>query len=564
NGDDNQVANHQTITRGLFAGVFRIDVDSDPARSHAIPAGHTTDLSPFTRQGYLIPNDNPFVGAVANGLEEFYALGLRNPFSWSFDRQTGQMWLGDVGDSFREEVNRITPGGNYQWPTKEGELGTLGTPPPYTVGTPTPPAFSYTHAEIADLSSIFGGLVYRGSSLPELKGKYVHTDWISNRFWALDLERSPVTRTALIEHQFKSQPMGFGEDNDGEIHVLQYGPTRGEPDFGGHVKRLVRDSSASLFPKRLRETFLFTDVPSLTPAANLVPYDVRSPLWSDGAAKTRWIRLPAGQKVGVEADGTLKLPVGTVFVKQFDLPDGFTVTGRSRHLETRVMVVGNDTTYGYTFRWNAAGTDATLVSDGADEKLTDAVTGESRNWHYPGFGQCWSCHRNGWNDLANTQRNERYRILGFTAEQLVQPSELAKKGVFDPADLARLPAALPSPTDTSKTLEQRAYAYLASNCSPCHHENASYTGGGETWLASYGAGDLAARHLDQRASNYPMTVRLGIPAGRLVAPGDPSHSLLLARITSNDPDLRMPPVARNVVDKAGASLVEQWIASLAP
>ncbi len=563
NGDDAQVANHQTITRGLFAGIFRIDVDSDPAKSHAIPP-HTTDLSPFTRQGYLIPNDNPFVGAVANGLEEFYALGLRNPYSWSFDRETGKLWLGDVGESFREEVNQVVKGGNYQWPMKEGELTNTATAiTQYTVGTPTPPTFSYTHAEIADLSSIFGGYVYRGSSLPELRGKYLYTDWISNRLWALDIDKIPVTRSTLSEQQFKSQPMGFGEDGDGEVYLLQYGPTRGEPASGGHIMKLARDPSATTIPRRLRETFLFTDVPTLTPAANLVPYDVRSPLWSDGASKRRWIRVPAGQKVRVDARGGLELPTGTVFVKQFDLPDGFTVAGRTRHLETRVLVVGSDTTYGYTFRWNSAGTDALLVTDAADETLVDSVSGERRNWQYPSFGQCWGCHRNGWSDLANTERNERYRILGFTAQQLDQREVLATKGVFGAADIAKMPAQLAKPSDTSRPLEDRAYAYLASNCSPCHHENASYTGGGETWLASSGAGDLAARHLDQGAKNYPMTLRLGIPGGKLVAAGDPAHSILLARIRSNDVDLRMPPIARNVVDPAGAALIEQWISSLA-
>jgi uncharacterized repeat protein (TIGR03806 family) len=448
---------------------------------------------------------------------------------------------------------------------KEGELSSVTSSiTQYVAGTPTPPTFFYSHAEIADLSSIFGGYVYRGASLPELNGKLLFTDWISNRVWSLDIDKSPVTRTTLIDNRFKTHPMGFGEDNDGEVYILQYGPTAGEPESGGHIQKLVRDASAGALPKRLRETFLFTDVPSLTPAANLVPYDVSSPLWSDGASKKRWIRLPAGQKVAVLADGSLKLPVGTVFVKQFDLPDGFTVNGRTRHLETRVMVVGNDTTYGYTFRWNAAGTDANLVSDGADETLTDSVTGESRNWHYPSFGQCWSCHRNGWNDVFNTQRTDKYRILGFTAAQLSGRSALAAKGVFDPADVAKMPAVIPSPSDTTKTLEERAFAYLAANCSPCHHENGSYVGGGETWLAGYGAGTVAARHLDQPANNYPMTVRLGIPGGKLIAPGNPAASVLLARIKSNNPDLRMPPIARNVVDPTGAALIEQWIASMTP
>ncbi|MDF2697194.1 MAG: hypothetical protein K0S65_5577, partial [Labilithrix sp.] len=582
NGDDIQANNHQTITNGLFAGIFRIDVDMNPATSHPPPAhtpvavDPTKPISIFTRQGYFIPNDNPFVNAVPNGLEEFYALGFRNPFGFSFDRQTGEMWMGDVGDSFREEINQVIKGGNYQWPLKEGELDNVDTKiTNYTVGVPTPPKFYYSHAEMADLSSIFGGIVYRGASLPELNGKYLYTDWISNRIWALDIAQSPPTRTTLIDNQFKMQPMGIGEDNDGEFYILQYGPDFSEEAWsGGRIKKIVRDASRDALPKRLKETTLFDDVPSLTPAANLVPYDVSSPLWSDGSVKKRWIRLPQGQKVTLNPDGTLKFPVGTVFVKQFDLPENMAIAGRSRRLETRVLIVGTETTYGYSFRWNTAGTDANLVGEGVDETLTDSATGRAQTWHYPSFGQCWECHRNGWENLANTKRNDNYRILGFTASQLGvmsagegnaqrdQRAVLAERGVFDAADVAKMAPAIPKPSDTTKSLEERAYAYLAANCSPCHHENAGYTGGGQTWIASYGAGDLSARHLDRAANNYPMTVRLGISAGKLVAPGDAARSVLLARIKSNDPDLRMPPIARNVVDNDGAAVVEAWINSL--
>ncbi len=570
NGDDSQTNHHQTITNGLFAGLFRIDVDMDATKSHAPPAHTpvaatpTNPVSIFDRQGYFIPNDNPFVGAVPNGLEEFYALGFRNPFNFSFDRKTGEMWLGDVGESFREEIDLVVKGGNYQWPLKEGELDNLETSiTSYTVGVPTAPRYTYDHAQLGDLSSVFGGVVYRGSSLPELEGKYVFTDWISNRVWALDTSKSPAVRTTLIDNQFKMQPMGIGEDNDGEIYVLEYGPDLSDEAWSsGRVKKVVRDTSRDAIPKRLKETFLFDDVPSLKPAANLVPYDVSSPLWSDGSVKQRWIRLPAGQKVTTKPDGSFEFPVGTVFVKQFDLPANVTIAGRTRHLETRVMVVGSETTYGYSFRWNAEGTDALLVDEGDDETLTDTGTGKSQTWHFPSFGQCWECHRNGYEDLANTKRNDKYRILGFTAPQLgtADRARLAERGVFDAA--AAMPAVLPKPTDTSRTLEERAHSYLAANCSPCHHENASYTGEGETWLASFGAGDLAARHLDTAAKNYAMSLRLGLPGGKLVAPGDPAGSVLLARVRSNDPDLRMPPLARNVVDEDGAAIIEAWIKSL--
>jgi len=581
NGDDDQTNNHQTIRNGLFAGIFRIDVDMDPTKSHAppahtpVPPGPGTPNTIFNRQGYFIPNDNPFIGAVPNALEEFWALGLRNPFSFSFDRQNGQMWAGDVGQAFREEINQIVKGGNYQWPLKEGELNDLETSlTTYTVGVQTAPKYTYGHSALADLVAVVGGFVYRGPSMPELNGKYVYTDWLTSRVWALDLTQTPPMRTTLIDHQYKMHPMGMGEDNDGEVYLVQYGPDLSDPLYSyGRIKKIVRDSSADAIPKRLKETTLFDDVPTAKPAANLIPYDVSSPLWSDASVKQRWIRLPAGQKVTLEPDGTFSYPVGTVFVKQFDLPSSMVVLGRTRHLETRVMVVGSETTYGYTFRWNAAGTDAELVREGTDETITDTVTNKSQVWHYPSFGECWECHRNGYADPDNTLRNDKYRILGFTPAQLGvtmlddgvpkdQRIVLAAKGAFDAAIVPSMGPGLPRPSDTTKTLEERAYSYLAANCSSCHHENATYTGGGETWLANYGAGNLAERHLNDFAKNYSMTLRIGIPNGRLVVPKTPNTSILLARIKSNDPDLRMPPLAQNVVDTDGAALIEAWINSL--
>jgi glucose/arabinose dehydrogenase len=575
NGDDIQTANHQTLTRGLFAGIFRIDVDEGAVKSHPIPAGHTTDLSPFTRQGYAIPNDNPFVGTVPNGLEEFYALGFRNPFSWSFDRQTGKMWLGDVGDSFREEINLVTKGGNYQWPIMEGELTNLNPDVTSYVpnSTPTPPAFYYSHAEMADLSSIFGGFVYHGTALPELGGKLLYTDWITGRIWSLDITQSPPTRTMLVQNQFKYQPLGWGQDNAGEVYFIQYGlgDVGNNAVHGGHVKKIVRDTIVDKTPKRLTGTFLFKDVPTLTPADDLVPYDVSSVLWSDGAVKKRWIKVPAGKKVslvtgtGTTMDGTFKYPVGTMFIKQFDMAPEITIPGRTRHLETRVMVVGNDTTYGYTFRWREDGSDADLVPDGRDEALGD------RNWHYPSPAQCWGCHRNGYEDDNNSIRNEKYRILGFTPAQLGgQVTDLKAKGVFE--DAVAPVAALPTPGDAKTgTLGARAYAYLSANCSQCHHEYANYTGGGQTWIATFGAGGLDARHLTDNVHNYPMSIKLanvlsrpGLVNGKLIAPGEPDKSVLLGRIEANDPDVRMPPIARNVVDPTGAALIREWIAAGAP
>lgn len=535
NGDDLDEANHQRLDRALFAGIFRIDVDSiGGAVSHPPPrqpeGGSTA--------GYFVPNDNPFVG-VAGALEEHYALGLRNPFSFSFDRKTGALWAGDVGDTWRDEVDHVVSGGNYEWPYREGNV-VRGTAPP-TIGKSFLPAYDYSHAEMADLTAVIGGYVYRGAELPELAGKYVYSDWPSGRVWALDVAATPARRTTLIDHQWKRPPLALAEDEHGEIYVLTM----------DGISKLVRDASGAKVPKRLSETTLFKSVASLEPDARLVPYDVRSPLWSDAAVKRRWIGLPKGQHVEVGEKAALSFPAGTVFVKHFELPPSVTPHARTHRLETRVMVVGTETTYGLTYRWNAQGTDADLVVEPSDEKIQDDAGRQERTWHFPSFGQCWSCHR------------PENRILGFTAQQ-VDLAALAARGVFDPAAVVGLPKGLARPSDEAASLDERASAYLAANCSSCHHAGASYLGGGDTWNASPGVPVADRGLIGAPNHNRPMARALGLASAPLVDPGNPAGSILLARVKTNDPDLRMPPLARNVVDDEGARLLEAWIRSLAP
>lgn len=542
NGDDLVSDNHQRIDRGLFAGIFRIDVDS---RGGAVSHPPPRQPAAGTTGGYFIPNDNPFVG-TPGALEEYFALGLRNPFGFSFDRATGALWAADVGDTWREEIDLIVAGGNYEWPHREGDV--LRGGPPTTIGAPRAPAYVYTHAEMGDLSAVLGGFVYRGQDLPELAGKYVFSDWPSNRVWALDPTKTPPTRATLIDDQWRRVPAALGEDNRGEIYVMH----------GDSIARLARAPKPADVPRRLSETILFEDVATLTPDASLVPYEINAPLWSDAAAKRRWIRVPAGEHVALSADGSLTVPVGTIFVKHFELPASVAPKARTRRLETRVLVVGDETTYGLTYRWDAEGTDAELLHESVDEVIEDAASGEPLTWSYPSFGQCWSCHR------------AENRVLGFTARQIRRATEtgesqlsaLAARGVLSEGDVAAWPPALAAPSDAAASLEERATAYLAANCSGCHHAGASYLGGGETWNASPGVA-LADRGLvGAPHHNYPTANALGLGAAPLVAPGDPDGSFLLARMKSTDPDLRMPPLGRSVVDPEGVLLVERWIRSL--
>jgi uncharacterized repeat protein (TIGR03806 family) len=541
NGDDINSANYQRLDRALFAGIFRIDVDM---RGGSV--SHPPPRQPeggFTA-GYFIPNDNPFVG-VPGALEEYYALGFRNPFGLSFDRQTGALWAGDVGDTWVEEIDEVVRGGNYEWPYREGEVVRGGAPT--SIGTAHGPKYTYSHAEMGDLTAVMGGFVYRGKALPGLLGKYVYTDWPSGRVWALDVTKQPGVRTTLIDNEWKRVPLAVGEDNDGEIYVLHV----------GGIARLVA-AEVQPVPKKLTETTLFSNVAALEPEPSLVPYEINSPLWSDGAAKRRWIRLPAGAHVKPAADGTLTLPPGTVLVKQFDLPESSRPRGRSRRLETRVLVVGPETTYGVTYRWNAEGTDADIVAEPTDEGIQDEANGQTRTWHYPSFGQCWSCHR------------AENRVLGFTFRQLARKTAdgadqlpaLAARGVFEPSAIANAPPGLPRPTEPTGSLEDRAMAYLAANCSGCHHKGASFLGGNDTWNASPGV-PLAERGLlEAPHHNWPMAGAFDLVMSPLVEPGDPDRSILMARIKTTDTKLQMPPLGRTTVDVEGVRVVEEWIRSL--
>ncbi|HWS53214.1 MAG TPA: PQQ-dependent sugar dehydrogenase [Pyrinomonadaceae bacterium] len=199
-GSANDPGDRAQNVNNLLGKMLRIDVNR--------PAGSLP---------YSSPPDNPFFGAAA-GRDEIFAVGFRNPFRWSFDRQTGQLWAGDVGQGQREEIDIVTLGGNYGWRVFEGTRCTgLG---PASCASPgyTPPVFEYAHS--AGRCSITGGYVYRGTrgSLPV--GSYVYADYCTGEIF-LYQGGSPLTRlldTAL-------NVASFGEDEAGELYVVGLGGT---------------------------------------------------------------------------------------------------------------------------------------------------------------------------------------------------------------------------------------------------------------------------------------------------------------------------------------------------
>ncbi|MGE0058162.1 MAG: sorbosone dehydrogenase family protein [Dehalococcoidia bacterium] len=180
---------------------------------------HRIDVSkPSGGLQYTIPPDNPFVGqSGARG--EIWAYGLRNPWRFSFDTATGQMWAGDVGQNAREEVDLITKGGNYGWKIMEGSQCRGGGTNCDRAGL-TLPVIDYATAN--GRCSVTGGYVYRGSAIPALRGAYVYGDYCSGEIWALRYDGSKVTEQGLIA-DLGTQLSSFAQDTNGEIYALGYG-----------------------------------------------------------------------------------------------------------------------------------------------------------------------------------------------------------------------------------------------------------------------------------------------------------------------------------------------------
>jgi uncharacterized repeat protein (TIGR03806 family) len=480
---------------------------------------------------YAVPADNPFVGV--DGADEIYAYGLRNPWRWSFDRETGDLWVGDVGQDAWEEVDRVERGGNYGWNAKEGTHCYDARSPcddPQWID----PLVDYSH----NLgSAVCGGYVYRGAANPDLVGKYLYADTYSGRFW--DLSDDPITgepvATVLIDNSglFVTS---FAEDLDGELYVLDYG--------GGGIYRIdpagppVEDT----FPTRLSETGCVSPTDPTEPASGLVPYDVNVALWSDGAAKDRWMAIPDGATIGVNADGSWDYPPGTVLMKRFSVG--------GRPVETRLLMRHDDGNWaGYSYAWNDAGTDADLLP-GAAERTFGTDT-----WSYPSRGECLECHTGAAGRVLGVrteQLNRNYVYELGTANELTTLDHIGMftAAIGDPTALPAMPV-----VDGPAPVEDRAAAYLAANCSQCHRPGG--TGGGDLDLT------FGTAFADQGLCGVsPQAGDLGVAGAKLVDPGSAANSIVSLRMHALDVH-RMPPLGTSVVDPTGTALIDQWIDGLA-
>ncbi len=558
-GDNSVGDNDQIIDKSLYSGVFRIDVDCRGGNiSHAPPRQPNNGLT----ENYFIPNDNPFVGQ-SNVLEEFFCLGLRSPHRMTYDAPSGRIFIGDVGESAREEIDIIEPGEsalNFQWNRIEGNQGDLT--PPY-IGINRRPILDYPHS---DGRAIIGGYVYRGNDFArDLGGKYIFGDNVYRTIWAMDETTTPVTKTLLCVMPKGTGPnsgtdytglSSFGTDADGEIYLCQMS------SIGGRIYKLQRGGPpppTHPMPQLLSQTGAFADLQTLQPADFLIPYAPNSPLWSDGAIKSRWMALPSDSKIHFSAKGEWTFPAGTVFVKNFNLPVDETNPNILRRLETRILVRDtNGYVYGASYKWRADNSDADLVTAGTNEDIviTTATGTRTQKWFYPGRQDCLTCHtpQSGGVLGANTRQiNGSFKYPnGVTDNQLRTWNHL---GLFDTRlNEIQIPffAKLVNITNTAAPLQLRVRSYLDANCSMCHRPG--------------GAGAFFDARFDtplgkQNLINGPVQNPLGILGAKVIVPGDTNKSILFRRASLVGQN-QMPPLGKNVVDTNAVGVIGRWISSL--
>ena len=489
-GDGGDPGNRAQTTTNLHGTIMRIDVDGG--------------------NPYAIPADNPFAGnALCSGgsgaadCPEIYAWGLRNPWRWSFDSETGDLWLADVGQGAWEEINVIERGGNYGWRFREGAHCFNPSSNCPTAGLIDPVA------EIAQptAQSITGGYVYRGSAIPELSGRYVVGDFITGTLFALFDDG----QGSLVPSSILSTGLGiasFAEDLNRELYIVSLND--------GRIYRIDRGSSSSndTVPDQLSATGCVQAGNPALPASGLVPYDINAPFWSDGADKQRWMAIPDNDTIAVNASGDFDYPIGSVLLKHF--------SRAGQLVESRLFMRHTNGSWGgYSYEWNAAQTEANRVRGG---KIAQVA---GQDWVFPSETQCLECHTSAAGrtlgpEIAQLNRLLTYPSTGRTDNEL---NTLSAIGMLNPG-LPDVPAnldVLSNPADIGADLTSRARAYLHTNCAQCHRPGGAANVGidfrYDTALTAMGVCNVV-----------PQAGDLGITGARLILPGDSARSILAERM----------------------------------
>jgi len=322
-------------------------------------------------------------------------------------------------------------------------------------------------------------------------------------------------------------------------------------------------------PPQLSLTGVYTNTPNRAPAGGLIPYVPNTPLWSDGAVKSRYLAVPntgglptPAQQIDFAPTGSWTFPAGTVFVKNFDLVVNATnASVPLRRLETRLLVRDvNGAVYGVTYKWRPDNSDADLLLSSSNENIliTNSTGVSTQTWYYPSPADCLTCHTPVANYVlgVNTRQlngPETYAATGVTDNQLRTLNQL---GLFNPAfdegTIANMEQ-LSSVTNLAASPEQRGRSYLDANCAQCHQPG----GTGITFDARYDT-PLASQNI----TNFPAARSLGFDNACIIKADDVWRSMIWQRMNSTNTQTKMPPLARNLIDTNGVAAIAAWVNSL--
>lgn len=328
------------------------------------------------------------------------------------------------------------------------------------------------------------------------------------------------------------------------------------------------DANFTDVPRLLSQTGAFDNAATLDVADHMIPYVPNAKLWSDRAAKNRWLSLPADTQIAWSEQGQWGFPEGTVAVKHFELPVDEGNPMLTRRLETRLLVMqANGQVYGVTYKWRADNSDADLLTTSVLEDISvrDSFGGTwTQTWAYPSPGECIDCHNaqsNQYLGLNTRQLNADINYPGHGTEN--QLAHFNHNNLFLPAFNNAAIASfdkLADIGDSSASVEHRVKSYLDANCAHCHGTG----NGGSQWDARYNTDLAQMGMIDEPTTgirNY--FDYYGISDAKVISTSHPEESILYIRDRSTDPDDRMPPIGRALEDEQYIAVLEQWLNSLA-
>jgi uncharacterized repeat protein (TIGR03806 family) len=362
---------------------------------------------------------------------------------------------------------------------------------------------------------------------------------------------------------------GLETDLNGFQLVAVSGNSTGEVPAFFNMPTTMPASLPGTLPLLLSETGVFSNTPSMTPTNGLIPYRPNVILWSDGAQKIRYMAVPNNggtitpdQQIAFAPTGTWTFPAGTIFVKTFELQTNESDPNSLRRLETRLLVRDvNGTVYGVTYKWRPDDSDADLLTTSSNENIAittpDGVV--TQTWYYPSPADCLTCHTPVAKyvlGVSTRQLNDTftYPSTGVTDNEL---RTLNRLGLFNPAfDESSITnfEKLSALTNLTASLQDRARSYLDANCAQCHQPG----GSGPTFDARY------ETPLTNQNIIYGVLSKgdLGYDHAYVVVPQDTWRSVLYDRMNTVDPTIKMPNLARNMIDTNAVQVFADWINSL--